>query len=208
MDSEISRRLEDVVAALAVATAGDLSVRLQAHEDGPSVLLELEYGVNALFQELHLAVREREQQREQLHQQALQIIEQQRSLLSVLSTPAIAVWPQVLVLPILGALGQERAVEMTATLLGRVVSQRATHVILDLTGARHADRQSVQVLMQMAQAIRLLGCRCIMTGIPAELAAAFVKLNLSMDDVPALPSLSEALSLVFRERGLVLKHQG
>lgn len=207
MDLESSRRLETAIAALAVATSGDLSVRLQAREDGPSVLLELEFGINALLQELHLAVQEREQQREQLHQQALQIIEQQRSLLAVLSTPAIVVWPQVLVLPILGDLEPERAAEMTETLLAKVVSQRATHVILDLTGATHADRQIVQALMRMAQSIRLLGCRCLMTGIPPALAVAFIKLELNMSEVPALPSLAEALTVVFRERGMVFKRQ-
>ncbi len=46
-----------------------------------------------------------------------------------------------------------------------------------------------------------------MTGIPPALAVAFIKLELNMSEVPALPSLAEALTVVFRERGMVFKRQ-
>ena len=189
---------------LALATAGDLSVRLPLREDGRQALIDLEYGVNALLDELMLARAESEQRQQQIQLQAARLLEQQRELVMALSTPAIMVWPRVLAVPIIGEIGPDRAASMSESLLASVVANRTTHIILDLTGASQMSQQTAQSLLRMAQAIRLLGARCLLTGVGAQLASKLVELDFDMQGIASLPSLSDGLLLVLRERGMQL----
>jgi rsbT co-antagonist protein RsbR len=119
---------------LALATTGKLSDRIPLEDDGEERLLELEYGVNMLFDELERSRTESAAQQRELEQQSAALLEKEREMVRLLSTPVITVWPGVLALPILGEVGRERAVTMTESVLNQVVEERATHVILDLTG--------------------------------------------------------------------------
>lgn len=207
MESDEHDRVDRVIQTLATATAGDLSVRLPLREDGSEQIIELEYAVNALLDELELAASERNQQREQLHEQALQLLSQQRAMVEALSTPVIVVWPRVVALPIIGEVTADRARGMCETLLGKVVALRVTHVILDLTGASGVGPQTAQSIVQMAEAVKLLGAGCVVTGIKPELAALVANLDVQFRGLPTLPSLSDALILVLRERGLRLQRR-
>jgi len=198
------RRIERVIHFLAQAAAGQWSERIPLEDEGSVRLLELEYGVNMLLDELAQTRASSESRQHEIEQQASQLAEHQQEMLRLLSTPVISVWPGVLALPIIGEVGPERAATMTESVLARVVSERATHIILDLTGMMAVGSDTARALLRLAQAVRLLGARCLLTGIGAQLASALVGLTFELSDVTALPTLADAIAHVLRERGVHL----
>ena len=204
MPIDSDRRIERVINFLAQAAAGQWSERIPLEDEGSVRLLELEYGVNMLLDELAQTRASSESRQHEIEQQASQLAEHQQEMLRLLSTPVISVWPGVLALPIIGEVGPERAAIMTESVLARVVSERATHSILDLTGMMAVGSDTARSLLRLAQAVRLLGARCLLTGIGAQLASALVGLTFELSDVTALPTLADAIAHVLRERGVHL----
>ena len=86
--------------------------------------------------------------------------EQERllELVATLEIPTIALADSVLLVPILGTLDSRRAQALIGRLLQEASEQRAQQVILDITGVTAVDTQVAQALLQMTQALGLLGC--------------------------------------------------
>lgn len=167
-------------------------------------MLELEYGVNMLLDELAQTRSDSEARQREIEQQSFRLAEHQQEMLRLLSTPVITVWPGVLALPIIGEVGPDRAANMTESVLAHVVSERATHIILDLTGMKAVGADTARSLLRLAQAVRLLGARCLLTGIGAQLASVLTSLTFELSDVIALPTLADAIAHVLKERGVHL----
>ena len=208
MPIDTDLRIERVIYFLAQAAAGQWDERIPLEDESNARLLELEYGVNMLLDELAETRASSESRQKEIEQQAAQLAEHQQKMLRLLSTPVISVWPGVLALPIIGEVGPERAATMTESVLNRVVSDRATHFILDMTGMMAVGPDTARSLLRMAQAVRLLGARCLLTGIGPQLASALVGLTFELSDVTALPTLADAIAHVFKERGVhLVSHQ-
>ncbi len=193
-------RIEGLLRTIVAAASGDYDVRvvLEDHEDS---FLEVELGVNYLLDELIERRAQNEAQREELVARAGQLASQQDELVQALSTPVIAVWPGVLALPIVGRVDDERAATITATLLGRVMAERASHVILDLTGVGAIAPTTMPAILRMIRAIGLLGASCLLTGIGPDVAQQIVALGDGDSRVRALARLSDALALVLADKG-------
>ena len=84
-----------------------------------------------------------------------------------------------------------------------VLAERATHVILDLTGTDELVEATAKSLLRMAQAIKLLGARCLITGISPQTAKTLGTLHLDLNEVKALPLVSDALASIMNERSAV-----
>ena len=109
-----------------------------------------------LFDELERSRTESAAQQRELEQQSAALLEKRTRNGWLLSTPVITVWPGVLAL-YLGEVGRERAVTMTESVLNQVVEERATHVILDLTGMTVVGAETAMSLLRLAQSVRLFG---------------------------------------------------
>lgn len=193
-------RLEQVLKALVETALGNYDARVTVSGVADE-FLELEVALNLLIEELGLARKETREQHEEIQRQAAQLVSQQDELVRALSTPIIVVWPGVLALPIVGTVEADRATQMSESMLSRVVAERATHVILDLTGAGSIAAETARSLLRMAQAVRMLGSRCLMTGISPEMARTLIQLDFDATDVQTLPQLSDALVRVLSEKG-------
>jgi rsbT co-antagonist protein RsbR len=185
-------RIENVLQSLVAASHGNYDVRVPL-EEIDDVFVEVELGINYLLDELVL----RRDQNEAQHQQ---IRGQTAALIEALSTPLIVVWPGVLTLPLIGRLDPDRATLINSALLERVVSERATHVILDLTGVETIETNTVAALLRMIGAIRLLGAQCFVTGISARGARQFVALAADSKQIRSFARVSDALALVLAEK--------
>ena len=193
-------RIDHILEILVKAANGDYDVRVALNEhDDP--FLEVELGVNYLLDELIARRDQNQAQQQELMARARQLAEQQDELVLALSTPVIAVWPGILALPLVGRVDDERAAAMTVALLDRVVAERASHVILDLTGVGAIAPSTMPAILRMVRAIGLLGARCLITGIRPELAQQIIALSDRDAHVQALAQLSDALALVLREKG-------
>ncbi|MGB1012674.1 MAG: STAS domain-containing protein [Nannocystaceae bacterium] len=151
---------------------------------------ELEQLLNA-FSEEFLEARERA---EALDVERQQLISRQDDLIRELSTPVLDVWEGVLVVPLIGEFDGSRAQQVTEALLGRVAAKGAKAVIIDVTGVSGIDTQTAARLMRVIQAIRLLGCRAIISGISPTVAQVLVAQEIELG-ATTVPNLQAGLRL-------------
>ena len=189
-------RITRVLQILSETVLGNYDSRLADLDDSPDdEFLEVEVAVNAMLDELQLTRQRSAEQHREIEYQAAQLRQQQAELLD-LSTPIIRVAPRVLALPIIGAIESERAQRMTEAVLGRIVAERATHVILDMTAAGEIAPTTAQSVLRMVQAVRLLGAQCLITGLSPAMARTLVTHDFDSSQVVTLPQMEDALALV------------
>lgn len=193
-------RIERVLRVIVAAANGDYDHKIDL-EEIDDAFLEVELGINYLLDELVLRRDQNQAQREELQAQADRLAAQQAELVQALSTPVIVVWPGVLALPLVGRVDDARASMITTTLLARVTGERASHVILDLTGVDAVAETTMPALLRVVRAIRLLGARCILSGIGPVVARGLVGLGIHDLQLRTSPQLSDALAVVLAEKG-------
>ncbi|WP_437638616.1 STAS domain-containing protein [Sorangium sp. So ce854] len=134
-------------------------------------------------------------QRELELRNKLELIEKQQRVIRDLSTPIIEVWDKVLTLPMVGVVDSLRIAEVMDNLLDAVVSKDARFAILDLTGVDAVDTRTAGYLIEMIQAIRLLGAEGIVTGIRSNVAQTMIALGLDLSGVTTVGNLRAGLKL-------------
>lgn len=194
-------RLDELLRVIITAAGGDYTVRVPLADVVDDAFLELEVGVNFLLEELTERLAQTEAQRDQIIANARQLREQQDELVAALSTPIITVWRGVLVLPLIGQIDATRASAITTKLLDQVTRERASHVILDLTGVGTVSPSTMPAILGMVRALGLLGATCLLTGIQPALARQLVAVDAGKLPIRTLAHLSDALALVLTEAG-------
>ena len=114
------------------------------------------------------------------HEQKLQ--EQSRTIREI-STPAIKLWDRIVVLPVVGVVDSLRAQQMMNAMLKKITETSAKVMILDIQGVAAVDTAVANHLIKITQATRLMGCRCIISGISAAVAETLVQLGINLGDV-------------------------
>lgn len=130
----------------------------------------------------------------------LAVIEAQQALIRELSTPVLQVAEGVLAVPLIGALSDARAAEITSKLLGEIVRARAHHAILDVTAVESMDAAMADAFVRMASAIQLLGARAVVTGIQPTVAQSIADLGLDLRGITTCGNLRAGLDLCLRAR--------
>src|SRR5918994_4456031 len=108
------------------------------------------------------------------------VIHDQQEALRELSTPVLQLRDRLLILPIIGVLDSSRARQLTEQLLGSIRDNRATVVVIDITGVANIDRTVANHLVQAVEASRLMGARTILTGLSPESAQTVVDLGVDL----------------------------
>jgi rsbT co-antagonist protein RsbR len=111
-----------------------------------------------------------------------------------LEIPVIPLLEGVLVLPIVGHLDSRRMRHLTQTLLERVAADRAHTVLLDLTAISLLDTDTANHLLKLTSGVRLLGARCILSGIRADVAHTLVSLGISWANIQTVASLRDGMA--------------
>ncbi len=125
---------------------------------------------------------------------SLALVEEQRRQILNLSAPILDVGRGTLAVPLIGRLDAERGSELGERLLPAIVAHRASHVVLDVTGAEALDPDGAAALERLAHAIQLLGSRPILTGVRPEVARALVDVDLG-EELLVLRSLGRGLEV-------------
>jgi PAS domain S-box-containing protein len=105
------------------------------------------------------------------------VIQLQARALADLATPVIPVSDQIIVMPLIGMLDAQRAQQVVETLLCGIETHRSQIAILDITGVPVVDRNMAHMLVQTAQAGRLLGTEVVLTGIRPEVAQSLISIG-------------------------------
>ena len=98
-------------------------------------------------------------------QERERIIRQQQEAIRELSTPVLQVRERLLILPIIGVLDGQRARQLTEQLLRGIRTNRASVVVIDITGVPTIDSTVANHLVQTVDASRLMGASVIITGL-------------------------------------------
>lgn len=123
----------------------------------------------------------------------MRVIEEQRATLAALSVPLIRVWKDVLVLPLIGAWGRERANEIKERALVAIRSARARVLIIDITGLTEVNDDVTRHLPELVRAANLLGAEALLVGVRPAAARAFVDIDADLSGIRAFASLYDGL---------------
>jgi rsbT co-antagonist protein RsbR len=119
--------------------------------------------------------------------------QRQRELVATLETPTVAVGEGVLLAPIIGTIDSARAQQITSRLLGAIAAQRVRLLIIDIGGVTLIDTAVAKALIETIQAVRLLGCGVVLTGISASVATTLTQLGITLEGVQTLRSPQDVL---------------
>jgi rsbT co-antagonist protein RsbR len=132
-------------------------------------------------------------------------IEVQRRLIHELSTPIVPIHAGVLVLPLVGTIDSRRATQILEATLDQIVAAQAEILILDITGVPFIDTSVANHILQMARAVTLLGARCILVGIGAEIAQTLVQLGVDLSSIVTKANLQEGIVYALDQLGLAIQ---
>jgi rsbT co-antagonist protein RsbR len=129
------------------------------------------------------------------------VINEQQEAMRELSTPVLQLRDRLLILPIIGVLDSARARQLTEQLLGAIRDNRATVVVIDITGVATIDRTVANHLVQTVEASRLMGARTILTGLSSEIAQTLVDLDVDLGMMKTVGDLQGGLEEAERLAG-------
>jgi rsbT co-antagonist protein RsbR len=136
----------------------------------------------------------------QYSQEQTELIRAQASLLAELSTPLLRISERVVVMPLIGSLDSSRASLVVDSLLQAVQDQRVEVAIMDITGVPVVDTQIANLLLQCAQAVKLLGASMVLTGIRPDVAQTMVALGIDLEGVVTRADLMGGIAYALRRR--------
>ncbi len=133
--------------------------------------------------------------------------EQSRTIMEI-STPAIKLWDRVVILPVVGVVDSLRAQQMMNTMLTKIMETSAKVIILDIQGVAAVDTAVANHLIKIAKATKLMGCRCIISGISPAVAQTLVQLGIELGGISTNSTLQDALSDAFKLMDIEVRPKG
>ena len=129
----------------------------------------------------------------------------QKIALQELSASLIPVFDKISVMPLVGTIDTERAKLIMENLLQGVVKHRAEVVLLDITGVPVVDTMVAHHIIQAADAVRLVGAKCMLVGIRPEIAQTIVTLGINLTDFTTTSTLQRGMeqALALTNRAIV-----
>ena len=188
----ILEHIVDVLMVLSEVTSNDFSSRLQTTLSDDHPISALYKGINETVASLATA-QERMLAYQRELEDKLETIARQRAAISELSTPVIEIWNGVLCMPFVGVMDTARGAEMTEAILRATSEKNAKCTIIDITGIEVMDTGTADHLIRVAKAVRLLGARCVVTGISPTIAQTIIHMGVQLDGVITRRSLRDAL---------------
>jgi predicted ATPase/GAF domain-containing protein len=155
--------------------------------------------LDAINQKLQQELTDRHQNEQERAELQERIIRTQQARLLEMATPLIPISNEIVVMPIIGTVDEERATQVLDTALRGVSDSHAQFVILDITGLRHVDTSVAGSLLRTARALQLLGAIAIITGIRAEVAQTLVSLGVDLRGIVCLSQLQGGIAYAQRQ---------
>ncbi|MDY0406896.1 RsbT co-antagonist protein RsbRA [Virgibacillus sp. 179-BFC.A HS] len=122
------------------------------------------------------------------------IVSLQRVALQELSAPLIPVVEGITVMPLIGTIDTERAKLIMENLLDGVIRHNSEVVLIDITGVPVVDTMVAHHIIQAAEAVRLVGAICILSGIRPEIAQTIVNLGIDLEKFPTKNTLEKGFT--------------
>lgn len=117
-------------------------------------------------------------------------------------TPVNVIWEGILLIPISGTIDSKRAQGIMETILNKIMETKSKSIIMDVLGVVTVDSAVANHLIKITKATKLLGARCIVSGIVPEIAQIIVALGVDLGEVDTRADIADALELAFEVAGL------
>lgn len=125
-----------------------------------------------------------------------------RKLIRELSSPIIPVLDGILVTPVMGRFDQERSDDFTEKALQAIVEQKASMLILDVTGIKAMNNLILSTLEKVTQSVQLIGAVPIVAGISPELGMEMAAKGIYLNDLKCFATLKHAIHYAIALEGM------
>lgn len=120
-------------------------------------------------------------------------VSMQKIALQELSAPLIPVFEKISIMPLIGTIDTDRARLIMENLLDGVLKHRADVVLIDITGVPVVDTMVAQHIIQAADAVRLVGAKCMLVGIRPEIAQTIINLGIDLNHITTTSTLRKGI---------------
>lgn len=172
-------------------------------DDSDNPLNTVAAGLNMLSEELESSVVSKSEL-EDKNQELERLAKEQQDAMSQMSTPIAQLWDGILLLPLVGLVSSKRAQEILNAVLNKIAEMQATIFILDISGIAVVDTAVANHFIKIAKATRLMGCKCVISGVSGAVAQTIVELGIQIDEITTTGTMRDALEYGFNQTGAKL----
>ena len=122
-------------------------------------------------------------------------------------TPVTILWKSILMLPIVGVVDSKRCQEIMEIILTKIMDTESKIVILDIQGVAVVDSAVANHLIKITNAAKLMGSKCIVTGMSSAIAQILVHLGVDLGPVITRATLKDGLEHAFDTLGLEVREK-
>lgn len=113
-----------------------------------------------------------------------------------LSIPVIQITEKMGVLPLVGDIDTKRSQELMEKALNSAVELHLSHIFIDLSGVPIIDTMVANHIINVIEALKLVGVQAILSGLRPEIAQTMVHLGINMEQIVTYSSLHKAIKHV------------
>jgi len=124
-----------------------------------------------------------------------ELISEQVSTMTAMSTPVMQIWKDILMIPIVGTVDSARSQEIMDAMLAGLTRTDSEIIILDIQGVASLDSAVANHLLKITKAVTMMGCHCIVSGVTSHVAQSMANLGLDLGGVNSSPTLRKGLRM-------------
>jgi rsbT co-antagonist protein RsbR len=134
-----------------------------------------------------------------------QALEQQRRMIHELAAPIVSIYAGIVLLPLVGHVDENRAMQVLETALDRIVELQAEILLLDITGVPVIDTTVAHYLLKLERTVTLLGAQTVLVGMSPHIAATVVNLGIDLERLVCRADLAAGIQYALASLGYAIR---